>query len=150
MFVADRPESHGTDQLQLPLPSSRGWLDAELGVDVWSYPVPSCLSIPSLLQYRGLGCVPARSQALFLLSFNGKSWANPVGQHRASVLVSLPLAVGSQPGWGDVEALLPPQNLEYCIMVVGVPNVGKSSLINSLRRQHLRTGRQSRCTDFHS
>ncbi|OBS72661.1 hypothetical protein A6R68_12739 [Neotoma lepida] len=32
------------------------------------------------------------------------------------------------------------QNLEYCIMVVGVPNVGKSSLINSLRRQHLRTG----------
>ncbi|XP_058400339.1 mitochondrial ribosome-associated GTPase 1 isoform X2 [Diceros bicornis minor] len=30
------------------------------------------------------------------------------------------------------------ENLEYCIMVIGVPNVGKSSLINSLRRQHLR------------
>lgn len=88
LFVADRPKSHRTDQLQLPLPSSRGWLDVELGVGVWSYPVPSCLSIPSLLQYRGLGCVPARSQALFLLSFNGNSWANPVGQHRASVLMS--------------------------------------------------------------
>lgn len=25
-------------------------------------------------------------------------------------------------------------------MVIGVPNVGKSSLINSLRRQHLRKG----------
>lgn len=33
---------------------------------------------------------------------------------------------------------------EYCIMVVGVPNVGKSSLINSLRRQHLRTGKAAR------
>lgn len=30
---------------------------------------------------------------------------------------------------------LPLQNAEYCIMVIGVPNVGKSSLINSLRRQ---------------
>ncbi|XP_069871509.1 mitochondrial ribosome-associated GTPase 1-like [Dipodomys merriami] len=36
------------------------------------------------------------------------------------------------------------ENLEYCIMVVGVPNVGKSSLINSLRRQHLRIGRAAR------
>uniref|UniRef100_A0A8C8T0C7 Mitochondrial GTPase 1 n=1 Tax=Peromyscus maniculatus bairdii TaxID=230844 RepID=A0A8C8T0C7_PERMB len=36
------------------------------------------------------------------------------------------------------------ENLEYCIMVVGVPNVGKSSLINSLRRQHLRTGKAAR------
>ncbi|XP_057590095.1 mitochondrial ribosome-associated GTPase 1 isoform X2 [Hippopotamus amphibius kiboko] len=32
------------------------------------------------------------------------------------------------------------ENPEYCIMVIGVPNVGKSSLINSLRRQHLRKG----------
>ncbi|EDM11905.1 rCG47900, isoform CRA_b [Rattus norvegicus] len=36
------------------------------------------------------------------------------------------------------------ENPEYCIMVVGVPNVGKSSLINSLRRQHLRTGKAAR------
>ncbi|XP_042558089.1 mitochondrial ribosome-associated GTPase 1 isoform X2 [Dipodomys spectabilis] len=36
------------------------------------------------------------------------------------------------------------ENLEYCIMVVGVPNVGKSSLINSLRRQHLRIGSAAR------
>ncbi|TEA25408.1 hypothetical protein DBR06_SOUSAS13210046, partial [Sousa chinensis] len=35
------------------------------------------------------------------------------------------------------------ENLEYCIMVIGVPNVGKSSLINSLRRQHLRKGRKA-------
>ncbi|XP_054975246.1 mitochondrial ribosome-associated GTPase 1 isoform X1 [Sorex araneus] len=36
------------------------------------------------------------------------------------------------------------QNLEYCLMVIGVPNVGKSSLINSLRRQHLRRGKATR------
>ncbi|XP_029403824.1 mitochondrial ribosome-associated GTPase 1 isoform X1 [Mus pahari] len=36
------------------------------------------------------------------------------------------------------------ENPEYCIMVVGVPNVGKSSLINSLRRQHLRSGKAAR------
>lgn len=29
-------------------------------------------------------------------------------------------------------------------MVIGVPNVGKSSLINSLRRQHLRKGKAAR------
>ncbi|XP_020929619.1 mitochondrial ribosome-associated GTPase 1 isoform X4 [Sus scrofa] len=32
------------------------------------------------------------------------------------------------------------ESVEYCIMVIGVPNVGKSSLINALRRQHLRKG----------
>ncbi|XP_015445666.1 mitochondrial ribosome-associated GTPase 1 isoform X2 [Pteropus alecto] len=36
------------------------------------------------------------------------------------------------------------ENAEYCIMVIGVPNVGKSSLINSLRRQHLRKGKATR------
>ncbi|ERE78004.1 GTPase 1-like protein [Cricetulus griseus] len=36
------------------------------------------------------------------------------------------------------------ENMEYCVMVIGVPNVGKSSLINSLRRQHLRTGKATR------
>ncbi|XP_035125489.2 mitochondrial ribosome-associated GTPase 1 isoform X2 [Callithrix jacchus] len=36
------------------------------------------------------------------------------------------------------------ENLEYCIMVIGVPNVGKSSLINSLRRQHLRKGKATK------
>uniref|UniRef100_A0A4W2IDA1 Mitochondrial GTPase 1 n=1 Tax=Bos indicus x Bos taurus TaxID=30522 RepID=A0A4W2IDA1_BOBOX len=36
------------------------------------------------------------------------------------------------------------QHVEYCIMVIGVPNVGKSSLINSLRRQHLRKGKATR------
>uniref|UniRef100_A0A8B9CUL6 Mitochondrial ribosome associated GTPase 1 n=1 Tax=Anser brachyrhynchus TaxID=132585 RepID=A0A8B9CUL6_9AVES len=33
------------------------------------------------------------------------------------------------------------ENAEYSIMVIGVPNVGKSSLINSLRRLHLRKGK---------
>ncbi|XP_065603003.1 mitochondrial ribosome-associated GTPase 1 isoform X2 [Cyrtonyx montezumae] len=32
------------------------------------------------------------------------------------------------------------ENAEYSIMVIGVPNVGKSSLINSLRRLHLKKG----------
>ncbi|XP_055962666.1 mitochondrial ribosome-associated GTPase 1 [Sorex fumeus] len=36
------------------------------------------------------------------------------------------------------------ESLEYCLMVIGVPNVGKSSLINSLRRQHLRRGKATR------
>ncbi|XP_042312015.1 mitochondrial ribosome-associated GTPase 1 isoform X2 [Sceloporus undulatus] len=35
------------------------------------------------------------------------------------------------------------ENVESCIMVIGVPNVGKSSLINSLRRLHLRKGKAS-------
>lgn len=33
---------------------------------------------------------------------------------------------------------------DYCLMVIGVPNVGKSSLINSLRRTNLKKGRASR------
>ncbi|XP_038599442.1 mitochondrial ribosome-associated GTPase 1 [Tachyglossus aculeatus] len=36
------------------------------------------------------------------------------------------------------------ENPESCIMVIGVPNVGKSSLINSLRRHHLHKGKASR------
>ncbi|NXT27841.1 MTG1 GTPase, partial [Syrrhaptes paradoxus] len=33
------------------------------------------------------------------------------------------------------------ETTEYSILVIGVPNVGKSSLINSLRRLHLRKGK---------
>uniref|UniRef100_A0A8C5TZR6 Mitochondrial GTPase 1 n=1 Tax=Malurus cyaneus samueli TaxID=2593467 RepID=A0A8C5TZR6_9PASS len=33
------------------------------------------------------------------------------------------------------------ESSEYNILVIGVPNVGKSSLINSLRRQHLKKGK---------
>ncbi|XP_057703931.1 mitochondrial ribosome-associated GTPase 1 [Corythoichthys intestinalis] len=36
------------------------------------------------------------------------------------------------------------ENHNYCLMIIGVPNVGKSSLINSLRRTHLKKGRASR------
>ncbi|CAL1578058.1 unnamed protein product [Knipowitschia caucasica] len=36
------------------------------------------------------------------------------------------------------------ENVDYCLMVIGVPNVGKSSLINSLRRTYLKKGRASR------
>lgn len=36
------------------------------------------------------------------------------------------------------------ENSDYCLMVIGVPNVGKSSLINSLRRTYLKKGRASR------
>ncbi|XP_054839334.1 mitochondrial ribosome-associated GTPase 1 isoform X2 [Eublepharis macularius] len=35
------------------------------------------------------------------------------------------------------------ENIESCIMVIGVPNVGKSSVINSLRRLHLQKGKAS-------
>uniref|UniRef100_A0A8C9W3W0 Mitochondrial ribosome-associated GTPase 1 n=3 Tax=Scleropages formosus TaxID=113540 RepID=A0A8C9W3W0_SCLFO len=33
---------------------------------------------------------------------------------------------------------------DFCLMVIGVPNVGKSSLINALRRIHLKKGRASK------
>lgn len=33
------------------------------------------------------------------------------------------------------------QNRSYCLMVIGVPNVGKSSLINALRRTNLKKGK---------
>lgn len=36
------------------------------------------------------------------------------------------------------------ENINYCLMVIGVPNVGKSSFINSLRRTNLKKGRASR------
>ncbi|XP_069467242.1 mitochondrial ribosome-associated GTPase 1 isoform X2 [Ambystoma mexicanum] len=36
------------------------------------------------------------------------------------------------------------ETLGYCVMVIGVPNVGKSSLINAIRRQHLKKGKASK------
>ncbi|CAL8284190.1 unnamed protein product [Arctogadus glacialis] len=36
------------------------------------------------------------------------------------------------------------ESTSYCLMVIGVPNVGKSSLINALRRTYLKKGRASR------
>lgn len=36
------------------------------------------------------------------------------------------------------------ENPEICIMITGIPNVGKSSLVNSLRRIHLKKGKASR------
>ncbi|KAK3554172.1 hypothetical protein QTP70_019105 [Hemibagrus guttatus] len=36
------------------------------------------------------------------------------------------------------------ENRSYCVMVIGVPNVGKSSLINALRRTNLKKGKASR------
>ncbi|KAJ8332641.1 hypothetical protein SKAU_G00424300 [Synaphobranchus kaupii] len=36
------------------------------------------------------------------------------------------------------------EDTHYCLMVIGVPNVGKSSLINALRRTNLKKGRASK------
>ncbi|NWU71458.1 MTG1 GTPase, partial [Pterocles burchelli] len=65
--------------------------------------------------------------------------------HRAAVpallcvsLQIVPLVaqlVGESPRYHRAEST------EYSILVIGVPNVGKSSLINSLRRLHLRKGK---------
>ncbi|XP_035520070.1 mitochondrial ribosome-associated GTPase 1 isoform X1 [Morone saxatilis] len=46
--------------------------------------------------------------------------------------------IGKEPRFNRYE------NRNYCLMVIGVPNVGKSSLINSLRRTNLKKGRASR------
>ncbi|XP_061693606.1 mitochondrial ribosome-associated GTPase 1 [Syngnathoides biaculeatus] len=45
---------------------------------------------------------------------------------------------------GNAQRFNREENHNYCLMVIGVPNVGKSSLINSLRRTHLKKGRASR------
>lgn len=36
------------------------------------------------------------------------------------------------------------EDINYCLMVIGVPNVGKSSLINALRRTNLKKGKASK------
>ncbi|NWY05831.1 MTG1 GTPase, partial [Nothoprocta ornata] len=57
---------------------------------------------------------------------------------RAASLQIVPLVaqlVSSSPRYERAE------NVDYCIMVIGVPNTGKSSLINSLRRLHLKKGK---------
>ncbi|KAG9341115.1 hypothetical protein JZ751_019869 [Albula glossodonta] len=36
------------------------------------------------------------------------------------------------------------EEMSYCLMVIGVPNVGKSSLINALRRTNLKKGKASK------
>uniref|UniRef100_A0A3P8VAJ5 Mitochondrial GTPase 1 n=1 Tax=Cynoglossus semilaevis TaxID=244447 RepID=A0A3P8VAJ5_CYNSE len=45
---------------------------------------------------------------------------------------------------GNTERFNRDEITNYCVMVIGVPNVGKSSLINALRRTNLKKGRASR------
>ncbi|NXD78379.1 MTG1 GTPase, partial [Halcyon senegalensis] len=65
----------------------------------------------------------------------------PVGCCRQVPAMPLPIVplvaklVGMSPRYHRAE------NTEYSILVIGVPNVGKSSLINSLRRLHLKKGK---------
>ncbi|KAM6391016.1 mitochondrial ribosome-associated GTPase 1 [Pluvialis apricaria] len=59
-------------------------------------------------------------------------------QHDGNVKKIVPLVaklVGNSPRYHRAEST------EYSILVIGVPNVGKSSLINSLRRLHLKKGK---------
>ncbi|KFP98072.1 Mitochondrial ribosome-associated GTPase 1, partial [Leptosomus discolor] len=59
-------------------------------------------------------------------------------QHDANVKKIVPLVaelVSNSPRYHRAEST------EYNVLVIGVPNVGKSSLINSLRRLHLKKGR---------
>uniref|UniRef100_A0A663LJY7 Mitochondrial GTPase 1 n=1 Tax=Athene cunicularia TaxID=194338 RepID=A0A663LJY7_ATHCN len=59
-------------------------------------------------------------------------------QHDRNVKKIIPLVaklVSNSPRYHRAE------NTEYNILVIGVPNVGKSSLINSLRRLHLKKGK---------
>ncbi|XP_033881098.1 mitochondrial ribosome-associated GTPase 1 [Acipenser ruthenus] len=36
------------------------------------------------------------------------------------------------------------ENIEYCLLVIGIPNVGKSSFVNALRRMHIKKGKASK------
>ncbi|XP_075573764.1 mitochondrial ribosome-associated GTPase 1 isoform X1 [Pelecanus crispus] len=89
---------------------------------------------------------------LCLTPFCAASWhsilrasgCHPPG-HGAAVTALLPVSlqivplvaklVGNSPRYHRAEST------EYSILVIGVPNVGKSSLINSLRRLHLKKGK---------
>ena len=111
----------------------------------------------------GWGLVLALGQSLLLRSLRLHPWAQLArgtwelccqqgGQSsgrqgpcfpRGRPLLQVPWCGPVGSWWGSgapTAALLPLQNVELCTMVIGVPNVGKSSLINSLRRQHLRKG----------
>ncbi|NXX22314.1 MTG1 GTPase, partial [Podargus strigoides] len=64
---------------------------------------------------------------------------------RATVTALLPVSLQIVPLVAELVGNSPryhrAESTEYSILVIGVPNVGKSSLINSLRRLHLKKGK---------
>ncbi|XP_067155747.1 mitochondrial ribosome-associated GTPase 1 isoform X3 [Apteryx mantelli] len=67
-----------------------------------------------------------------ILVLNKMDLADP---HQQPIVPLVAKLVSNSPRYQRAE------NVEYCIMVIGVPNMGKSSLINSLRRLHLKKGK---------
>ncbi|XP_064320611.1 mitochondrial ribosome-associated GTPase 1 isoform X2 [Phalacrocorax carbo] len=67
-----------------------------------------------------------------ILVLNKMDLADPRRQPIVPLVAKL---VGNSPRYHRAEST------EYSILVIGVPNVGKSSLINSLRRLHLKKGK---------
>ncbi|XP_042674843.1 mitochondrial ribosome-associated GTPase 1 isoform X3 [Centrocercus urophasianus] len=98
-----------------------------------------CLPAPCFLQHALSPCRTALQRVLEQLRQQGCSHVVFTDcQRDSNVKKIVPLVaklVSSSPRYHRAESI------EYNIMVIGVPNVGKSSLINSLRRLHLKKGR---------
>lgn len=109
-----------------------------------------CRSSPWSLSWLGAATATTEARWVRGARLPGRAARPPAGRgpeqrgrQPLSLAVGAPWrAPGGGPGGAAVPSPcpLPLQNAEYCIMVIGVPNVGKSSLINSLRRQHLGKG----------
>lgn len=114
------PSGHRIGREQLPLSPRRGWLVE---------PSASCQGARAHL----LSTIPR--WAVADPGMVGPSRGHePCCRERGRVV--------GQTGLAD--SLVPClQNVEHCIMVIGVPNMGKSSLINLTTRQHLRKGTAS-------
>jgi hypothetical protein len=116
-----------------------GWRDAELVVVMWGSSSSSCLTLWGFHRAEGSAGPQQGGQLCPCSLLLWEGLGDPIGWQAPVPTSPLPGLRVHCSGWVKAP-LLCSQNLEYCIMVIGVPNVGKSSLINSLRRQHLRIG----------
>ncbi|XP_004701271.1 mitochondrial ribosome-associated GTPase 1 isoform X1 [Echinops telfairi] len=99
---------------------------------------------PHLLVLNKMDLADLREQQKILQHLEGAGWRNVIftncvkDENIGQVIPAVTELIRSSCRYHRGE------NLEYCVMVIGVPNVGKSSLINAIRRLHLRKGKATR------